>query len=90
MKKGIGIGIGIGILIIGIFVGTGMGSTPSSIPGMGGIPNSGDNQMSMSDSVQVTVSRGEPKDVSEYTDNASEHQTIEVNLEDGAGSSDRN
>ncbi len=88
MKKGIIFGIGIGILVIGIVVGMGAGSTPLGLPGL---PNSGDNQMSMSDSVQVSVIKGESVNPEEsITSETIESKTIEANLNDGAGSSDQN
>jgi len=88
MKKGIIFGIGIGILVIGIVVGMGAGSTPLGLPGL---PNSEDNQMSMSDSVQVSVIKGESVNPEEsITSETIESKTIEVNLNDGAGSSDQN
>jgi hypothetical protein len=91
MKKGIIFGIGVGILIIGVLVGMGARSTPLGLPGMGGLPDSDENQMSMSDDVQVSVSRGEPISDDESTDNVpDESKTIETNLDDGAGSTDNN
>lgn len=90
MKKGIIVGIGIGILVIGLFVGMGIRSTPSGLPGLGGLPDSGNNEMSMSDDVKVIVSRGETTSNSESVELVPESQTIEINLEDGAGSNDNN
>jgi len=90
MKKGTIFGIGIGILIIGIVVGMGAGSTPVGLPGLGGLPNSEDNQMSMSDSVEVTVIRGDNSENEESTEPEMKTKTIEVNLNDGAGSNDQN
>jgi len=91
MKKRIIFGIGIGILIIGIVVGMGAGSTPAGLPSLGGLPDSEDNQMSMSDSVQVSVIKGESVNPEEsITSDTIESKTIEVNLNDGAGSSDQN
>ncbi len=91
MKKGIIFGIGIGILIIGIAVGMGAGSTPVCLHGLGGLTDSEDNKMSMSDSVQVSVIIGESVNPEESINSETiESKTIEVNLNDGAGSSDQN
>ena len=91
MKKGIIFGIGIGILIIGIVVGIGARSTPGGLPGIGGLPNSGDNEMSMSDDVQVSVTKGESANNDDPTDSETvEGKTIEKNLDDGAGTSEQN
>ena len=91
MKKGIIFGIGIGILIIGVVVGLGAGSTTGGLPGIGGLPGSEDNQMAMSDNVQVTVTRGESAINEENAETGtSKSNAIEVDIEDGAGSSDQN
>jgi len=91
MKKGIIFGIGIGILLIGIVVGMGVGSTTSGIPGLGGLPNSDDNQMSMSDSVQVSVVKGESVNPEESIDSeTTESKAIDVNIEDGTGAGEQN
>ncbi len=91
MKKGIIFGIGIGILLIGIVVGMGAGSTPDGLPGLGGLPNSGDNQMTMSDRVQVSVVKGESVNPEESIDSeTTESKAIDVNLEDGASAGEQN
>jgi len=90
MKKGIIFGIGIGILIIGIAVGIGARSTPGGLPGIGGLPNSDDNEMSMSDNVQVSIIKGESGNNDEPTNSeTTEGKTIEKNLNDGAGTSEQ-
>ncbi len=90
MKKGIIFGIGIGILIIGIVVGIGARSTPGGLPGIGGLPNSDDNEMSMSDNVQVSIIKGESGNNDEPTNSeTTEGKTIEKNLDDGAGTSEQ-
>ncbi len=90
MKKGIIFGIGIGILIIGIVVGMGAGSTPGGLPGLVGLPNSDDNEMSMSDNVQVSIIKGESGNNDEPTNSeTTEGKTIEKNLDDGAGTSEQ-
>jgi len=91
MKKGIIFGIGIGILLIGIVVGMGAGSTPGGLPGLVGLPNSDDNQMSMSDRVEVSVVKGESVNPEESINSETiESKTIEINLEDDAGASEQN
>jgi len=87
MKKGFIFGIGAGLLIIGIVVGLGSGSTPLGLPGL---PSPEDNQMSMSDSVQVSVIRADDSVNEESTEPEVQSKTIEVDLNDGAGSSDQN
>lgn len=91
MNKGIIFGIGIGILIIGIVVGIGVRSTTGSIPGIGGLPNSDDNEMSMSDNVQVSVIKNESANNDESTNSETiEGNTIEKSLDDGAGTNEQN
>jgi len=91
MKKGIIFGIGVSILIIGIVVGIGARSTPGGLPGIGGLPNSDDNEMTMSDNVQLSVIKGESVNNEESTNSETiEGKTIEKNLDDGAGTSEQN
>ncbi len=91
MKKGIIFGIGVSILIIGIVVGIGARSTHGGLPGIGGLPNSDDNEMTMSDNVQLSVIKGESVNNEESTNSETiEGKTIEKNLDDGAGSSEQN
>ncbi len=91
MKKGLLIAIGVGIAVIGIAAALGGGYTPTGLPQIGGIPESDDNQMSMSDEVKVKVIRGdESSDQGSTSDDGLKGNTIEINLNDGAGSTDRN
>ena len=90
MNKGISIGIGVGIIIIAIVIGISGGSTFSGLPesGLGGgLPDSDNDNMQMSDDIELKVSPAPQEDVED--EETTEGNRISVDIIDGITAGDQ-
>ena len=80
MNKAIGLSIGIAVAVIAIVVAGSTIFTDVEMNPLSGLPNDDENQMTMGDSISVTVT---PSEDTEQQVDETEGKNIQVNIVDG-------